>query len=184
MKRLLAVLALSLAFALPANAWDHGVNPGVNLVPGDPATTAWFDDGTTTTTGTSVNGLPAPAVVVGTGAYFNVRELFEFPSSGYVAGKPVTTNFWFTFGTSGSIYAEGGDGTNGFSVMMNVGGSPTLTNCGGYCLASAANYGSYEVLTVMWYPSTAAYFDIGLGPNTSSTSTNVIFYQATSQQAM
>ena len=144
-----------------------------------PATgSGWYDNqGATGYTGTAVDGLPAPRVVVSGSSNYTARR--EYYSGTYPkASDTINFNIKYSFGTSNSLYwfvAFGG----GVSSGNVFGNTPTQTSsaAGTFSGMTITNFANHSELTFsMTVPASPSYLNLGAGPNSATNGLTVNLY--------
>jgi len=146
---------------------------------------SWTARGSATfTTGSSVDGLPAPAVITGAasgGSFLDGREYFGNTTLGNVANSQayaITVDY--NYGTSSSILVQFYTPADGTFYRATVAGTTvTVLQAGGGCTGVVTTVASHKhfACTFTSGAASAGYWDITVGPNSSSGSQNVTVYK-------
>ncbi|WP_157784050.1 hypothetical protein [Bradyrhizobium yuanmingense] len=151
--------------------------PGINIMSPPGTGGGWFNaQGGTFTTGSSVDGLPIPAVIAAGGGNQTARREF-FRSNAFKAGETVRVVIKWNYGTSNSLYllTATSSGASSGTVFGNT-FTQGATAAGSYSNVTISDVGSHKELSFNLTLAADSYIDFACGPNSTTAGQNVIVY--------
>lgn len=153
--------------------------PGVNITPPPASSSGWYNSQSGTfTTGVSVDGLPAPAVIAAGGANQSSRREY-FKGSAFKAGETISVVVKYAFGTSNSIRVltafSNGQFTSGYIFGNTFTQDPTST-AGNWNNVAINTFANHKELSFTMTVPVDSYINVGVGPNSTTNGQTVIVY--------